>query len=504
MHNTLNPIIHNKFEIEVTDAVTGKVKQKGTSYNIVLDSFFNRLVSRSTKFTHIHVGTGTGTPAVTDTSLFTFLGARGCSVVETVKAYPVSYVKRVATINPADYVGSVITEVGLAYGTSSSYLVTHSMLRDSEGNQIAITKTSTDVITIYSTFYLTMSEPSDGSYVLPTPANNAIIAGVLEDTYSTLTLSLGVFNDLTTADQLAAYSISNKTGITPTSDTTNKKWTVPSTRWNYDTANSHMISAIGCPTVAAWLLPNTDIFPQITLSNMTVGTGDGVKTEFSCPIPKMVESSEAVRVNGVLMIKGTDYTIDYNNNAAEYPEFFVNTNPNNCVITGGYTNSNYSYFPFMVWGAVKTGKNSITSSAPIIFDFGNAIMVNRLYMPAGTIAFGGSGSPTTAIGFDYSDDGVSWTNLHTTATVVCTSVSADLRLVTPISARYWRITSSYISALGCGKCPNILFGYVTPGLVFTTPPASGVAITMDCKIDRPLKNTNWVLDFGFSVQFSRG
>ncbi|HBL83539.1 MAG: hypothetical protein A2Y17_00435 [Clostridiales bacterium GWF2_38_85] len=130
--------------------------------------------------------------------------------------------------------------------------------------------------------------------------------------------------------------------------------------------------------------------------------------------------------------------------------------------------------------------------------------MNRLYMPAGTITFGGSGSPTTAIGFDYSDDGVNWTNLHTTATADISSVSADLRLETPVNARYWRLTSSSINQLGCGRCPNILLGYVTPGLTFTAPPASGAAITMDCKIDRPLKNTNWVLDFGFSVQFSRG
>ena len=503
MHKTIIPKLHNRFDIEVTDSQIGEVRQKVTSYNIVLDTFLTRLVTKASKLGYIHLGTGEGTPAVTDTSMFIFLGARSAAVEETVKAYPTSYIRKKIVLAPSDYVGSRITEVGFGYSTSGSSAVTHSMLKDSEGNQIAIEKKDTDVVTVYATFYLTFGAATT-DYVLPSPDNNAVISAVLQDTYTTLANHLGAFGDYITADEIAVKSLSSKSGITPTADTVNKKWIIPNVRWDYDKGNSHMVSAIGSPNYAVWQLPNSDIFPNISLTNIAVGTGDGTTSVFNCPIPKIVPGSESVRVNGVLMTRDVDYTIDYNNNFAEYPELFEATNPKNCTITGGNKTTSYSYYPFIVWGASKTGINSISSSKPIIFDFGTTIKVNRLYMPAGSISYGGSGSPDTAIGFDYSDDGINWINLHTTESGEHDEVSADLRLDTPIIARYWRLTSSYISNLGCGRCPNILLGYVTPGLVFTTPPAAGASIEMDCAIDRPIKNENWVLDFSFAVQFERG
>lgn len=66
------------------------------------------------------------------------------------------YTRRKIVLSPSDYVGARITEVGFGYSTSSGSAVTHSMLKDSEGNQIAIEKTDTDVLTIYATFYLTL------------------------------------------------------------------------------------------------------------------------------------------------------------------------------------------------------------------------------------------------------------------------------------------------------------------------------------------------------------
>ena len=245
MENIIRPVVHNRFDIEVADAATGKIKQRVTSYNIVLDQYFSRLIGRSSKIGYIHLGTGEGTPAVNRTSMFTFLGAKSNSVVETVKAYPTSYTRRKIVLSPSDYVGARITEVGFGYSTSSGSAVTHSMLKDSEGNQIAIEKTDTDVLTIYATFYLTFGEAVSGVYVLPTPNNNTIISAVLEDSYTTLTLTLGAHNTLDTADGLEKSSLSGKSGITPTSDLANRKWQVPVTRWNYSEANSHMVSSIG-------------------------------------------------------------------------------------------------------------------------------------------------------------------------------------------------------------------------------------------------------------------
>ena len=503
MERIIKPKVHNRFDIEVTDAVTGEVKRRVTSYNIVLDQFFTRLIGRASKLGYIHLGTGTGTPAVTDTSMFTFLGARSASVVDTVKDYPTSYIRKKIVLSPADFVGANITEVGFGYSGSNGSLVTHSMLKDSEGNQIAIEKTDTDVLTVYATFYVTIGAAVEGVYVLPTANNNAIISGILQDSYSTLSEVLGMSNQIQTSDELSGTALSTKTNITPNGDYTNRRWQFATQRWNYDTANSHMISAIGCPTIAAWLLPNTDIFPHIQLSNVVVGLGDGEKTVFNCPLPLVVENSEAVRVDGVLQTRGEDYTFVHDNNAAEYPELFISADPKNCEVSGGYTHTSYYYYPFFVWGEYYKGKNCISSSSPIIFDYGHAIAVNRIVIPTNSFYFGGWGSPSTNAVISYSQDNETWTDILTAETALYSSVHADVTLDTPVTARYWRLSVSSATQLGGGSCPNIRLGYVTPGIVFTNPPAAGAAIEMDCKLDRPIKNENWVLDFSFAVQFER-
>ncbi|HBL84509.1 MAG: hypothetical protein A2Y17_06415 [Clostridiales bacterium GWF2_38_85] len=505
MHNTITPKVHNRFDIEVTDAVTGKVKQKVTSYNIVLDQFFTKLLSRAAKLGYIHLGTGEGVPVVDRISMFAFLGARACTIEEVVKEYPVSYVRKKIVLAPSDFVGSRITEVGFGYSTSSSTAVTHSMLKDSEGNQIAINKTDTDVLTVYATFYLTFSNSQSGGYLLPAPGNNAIIAAVLEDSYTTVTNYIGAFGDYLTADEIKGKYYATKGGLTPTADLVNRKWTIPTSRWDYNAGNSHIVSAVGSPNYAVWQLPNPDIFPQIMLSNIAVGTGDGTTTEFACPIPKVVPSSESIRVNGVLLTKDIDYTIDFNNNSTEYPELFISANPNNCEVSGGY-NASYSRVPFVVWGESVDPSRGIKSGSPIIYDFGSPILVNKLIIQAGCLSknFSSYGTTTASIGVDYSTDGESWTNIYTSPVIDYSTISTDQWLTPTITARYWRLTTSSVNGFGGSSSSRIMFGYVSKGLTFTTPPAAGASIEMDCKINQPLKNENWVLDFGFSVQFSRG
>ena len=204
MENEVKTLLHNRFDIEVSDAATGEIRQRATCYNIILDSFINAVVDRSTsKLSYMHVGTGSGTPAQTRNQLFTFLGSKACSTVETVKEYPTSYIRKKIVLLPEDFVGQRITEVGFASYSSQTSLMTHSMLKDSEGNEIAIVKTATDVITIYGTFYLTIGQPADDSMVLASPNNSVIIANVLCDASAgTQKVILGAHTLLPYADNL--------------------------------------------------------------------------------------------------------------------------------------------------------------------------------------------------------------------------------------------------------------------------------------------------------------
>ena len=155
--------IHNKFEFELRDAVTGELKQSHTTYNIVLNNMFNRLCSMASFCTHIQIGTGTGTMDPARTSLFSFAKATAITTDAKEMSYPVSYWRTKIVINPEECVGLDITEVGVAYGSGATgVLVTHSLLKDSEGNPIVIHKTSADVLIIYATIYsnLTMRATS--------------------------------------------------------------------------------------------------------------------------------------------------------------------------------------------------------------------------------------------------------------------------------------------------------------------------------------------------------
>lgn len=441
--------------------------------------------------------------------LFAYLGSKRTETVETVRAYPTSYVRKKIVLLPGDYVGQRITEVGFASYDSRTSLMTHSMLKDSEGNQIAILKTATDVITIYGTFYLTVGQPSDDSCVLASPANSVIISNALLDADAgSQKVILGAHAKLDTADELENRKMHEKTNISLVTDRPNNRWVFPVTRFDYNAANNCMVSSIGVPRIAAWKLPNTSIFPTVFLSNLAVGTGDGEGNEFRCPVPKIVPGSEIIRKNGVVQERGRDYEIDYENNSAELPELFVSADPANCDVSGGQWNTYGNGKRFCVWNNVNDNpRQSIGPNQPLVFDFRQPIEVNRLIIPAGAISANGwsTGIIKTSIGFDYSEDGENWMTLYATPEVSYGDVEADEWFTPSISARYWRLTSSEKTlSFGSYDCPNIRFGRVVPGITFTTAPAAGEIITMDCRVDRPFKNPNWILDFSCSVSFERG
>ena len=160
MNMNVDTLIHNRFDIEVKDVNTGKVRQKVVAYNIVLDALYSKLCAGSTYFVNIHFGTGTGTLDPTRTSLFTHLGTKTAVNDAFSYAMPVSSGRKKIVLNPEEFVGSTITEVGIAYSSTAANLVTHAMLEDIEGNPISITKTATDLITIYATVFATVILPT--------------------------------------------------------------------------------------------------------------------------------------------------------------------------------------------------------------------------------------------------------------------------------------------------------------------------------------------------------
>ena len=69
----LNASIHNRFDIEVVDSKTGEIKKKAQAENVILNRLW-RVYSGNWN-SYIQYGSGAGTPAATDTSLFTFINS---------------------------------------------------------------------------------------------------------------------------------------------------------------------------------------------------------------------------------------------------------------------------------------------------------------------------------------------------------------------------------------------------------------------------------------------
>ena len=282
--------IHNKFEVHKDNIVTGEHTEY-TGYNILLDSIYTRLCANLNYFTNIHFGTGTGIIDATRTSLFTHLGTKTAVNEELIRNIPVSSWKRKIVLNPEEYVGSEITEVGIAWGSTASYLMTHAFIKDSEGNQISIVKTNTDVITIYATVYITFDE-----------SNVKWISGASSSGYLLHYLVGGTV-------QYSPYFILEEI---PFSD--NPLASVPGV-WVPDIPNKKLKTAVkrfgiaeGNGNILALQVQNNFIvpFPDTTVHNgqaysdVAIGFGDGSTTRFAIPSRNLKSGTLVIKEDGVI------------------------------------------------------------------------------------------------------------------------------------------------------------------------------------------------------------
>ncbi len=282
--------MHNRFDVEVRDAITGEVKKKAEGYNIILDQMYTRLCGGNSYFLNIHFGTGTGTLSPTRTSLFTHLGTKTAETVETVKALPTTTWKRKITLNPEEYVGSEITEVGIAYGSTSSYLVTHAMLEDSEGNPISIVKTDTDIIIIYATVFITLLSTYATLYYYPASINSLI-------TY--LTGGSAPTGSFGLKPVLAGERLGSTSNVTWASDVANKQRKTNVARFAATVANGHA-RVLDFTNLFQLKLPAEYIFSGQPYADVSIGTGDGVQDTFAIPSYNIKIDTLQVKINGLL------------------------------------------------------------------------------------------------------------------------------------------------------------------------------------------------------------
>lgn len=518
--------IHNRFDFEVRDAKTNELKQTAVAYNIILNKWFGFFTNTGGVIAYcdplkaIGVGKGTGTLNPTRTDLFSYLGRKLPTTVETVYAYPTSYITKEIRLEANEFNGNAITEVGFlaSYYDTYYYFATHAFLQDSEGNQIAINKTDTDVVIIRGTFYVTYTCSGFGDNGIYPPADqNGVVKWLLGTGSFPNSISFSRYNLNYSTDLW-----NNKHGVKTTNldactkNTTTWRIDYPVITWLDTERLNHTVRTIGANSVGAISLPNHTLFPPVQVTKIPIGTGDGTTIEFSIKAPFIIPSSETIYVNNVAKTKGVDYTIDYENNFCDMHENYHtagltarlgNVSFGN-LKTATKSGSNYRD-PIAWWDCYEANQYpsscTVTDASPIFFDFGSAKECNKLKIEVITVL----AAQIANLKIQYSTDNITWSD------VPGMTRSNQVWSFTLTSARYWRVfipSYSWSYALQTGTTTRdeqafgttFFLGKTVPGLKFITPPPSGAAIEASYQLELPFKTSNNLLRFTCSLLLARG
>lgn len=517
--------LHNHFDLEVIDSRTGQKKSSAHAENIVTNSWYHEvfygLSGRGIGYSGIGIalGSGTGTPAVTDKALFNFVfggGSAGYSIEPSSNTVEqllddnnklIGYKATRVWVFPANssYVGT-LTEIGLTRISPNSTLRSHAMLKDAEGNEIAIKKTDLDILTVTVTFYLTVSmqwtNPIEYSpkfiYWL------AYMFGIITAGDS----KIGISSASYVKDKINYISfVGCLAGSMQVDDSTSFKGPQAvlagsltpdcnSSALSYAESDSSCINgvSVSCDSVRlgteasnGWVInglsymigfkgdeyayhpslflpfPNEDVFPAMPLSDLQVGVGDGSTTEFAPAVPLFVDGSDKVYINGAEQVRGVDYTIENNGtgrfdcspgtlitNLKNDPASIVITDPNNRY----YSSGSYSIVPFCQQSSsnydyCKLAMWSIAS--PLEFELRDDTTighkVNSIKIPSFTFdRYHFSASDDVYFILEYSADKKTWQEALRIAIYDYAYNKKNLTYTfDTIEAKYWRIRSELVS-----------------------------------------------------------
>lgn len=260
--------IHNRFDIEVIR--DGKVIQKAMAENMVLDRAFTRLCNFQSYFTRINFGTGNGTIAKFWTTFLEPLGSKEAVDEEIIKAFPVTKWTRKIVLNPEEYVGEIIREVGIS--DSASVINTHAFITDVEGNPLSVEKTGLDIVVIYASVFIQFNETDTLKFYKA--EDNELLRYLTGGIAPTNKIYLDASDHISSYPQL---EIGDKTA-TATADVENKK-RILTTRFGVDEGNvGNKVAAITWDKV--FRTTTIDLFSGANITDHIIGTGDGIMDTF--------------------------------------------------------------------------------------------------------------------------------------------------------------------------------------------------------------------------------
>lgn len=482
---------HNRFDIVKNGEWVGYAE------NIILDQMYNRICNFSTYFVNIHFGTGSGTPTPDRTSLFNHLGTKTATTEEIILALPVGSVTKGITLSPSEYVGSTITEVGIAFGSASTSLVTHAMIKDSEGNPLAIEKTDLDVVVIYATVFVSISDSQFIKFA-KTQFHYPPILEYLLTSRNTLSSDQSIYFSNTPSDFRGKYFSSNffqKSAIR-TVDVPNKKVSFYN-RLEIDEGNKDIYSistSLGFRVI--YPHPELVVPPR---SDIRIGTGDGATTRFR--IPNNSPSNIAIKVDGII---SSDYNLD--SLSKELPVICHST----VLDSGAVQDDNF----FGI--GTLSGKFYMLLMRSIIFYVyelieGDAELLSVYETTAPYVS-----SPEVRFGTKSGEEALyirgRWSSTVSEGTQhfkVLPDGTVERGVST--SGVEWGSNQAYLAGYVVGpyktrdrKSPLFSFPNILVDVVFNTPPANGAVITASYDTGCIPKDENYVLDTTLELQFGEG
>lgn len=536
--------LHNRFEAVLIDAKTNKVKQTAKAENVVLNGYWEDAFA-NTSYVSLALGTGTGTPSVTDTNLFRFLGMRCISTYYDTRATsrigPHEWKKVWVTTFTENQAIGELTEIGLGRGSSSSSsswsstniskYYTHAVFTDAEGNPIRINKTDSDRLTLTVTVFLTLNWSDAGPVYPVINLRNPKIACdprpdyVTGDSYYTAPISMWLLNENNIAADIKyqintlplryLYSTLHATPTTPY--TTNKpqltfrNYTssrVLSTQGNATNYSTYLIKCVN-NYYAFVSLPNESVYPSRLLTLTTAA--DGLTTDFNFDIPILNTHNVKVYIDDVLQ---SSDTYVFNGLNFKHPQ--------------GWTSCDTLYISKIDWYPYSSGGGSDVYNplSPIMYYREDSYTNNSNYVATYyydfktpyTVSAIGKCAPTSFViergvpTLYYSTDNENWTQINITqwSTIAnyrnFANIDSKVINIDPISARYWKVEHPLLSASSYYAddklWASILFGDPKPQLQFNTVPASGSVIKVEAYCDYPIKNSNWIIENGMSFDYA--
>lgn len=539
--------IHNRFDVEVIDANTGKVKDKAVGYNVICNRLWSKLLSTSwAYFQYIHYGSGSGTPSASDTSLFTFVGAKQ---IDTTTTNTTTVVKPSITwdfengvysithkmvLGSTEANGVTITEVGIGDSSSASSLCTHAMLQDMNGNQISITKTDTDILNIYATVYVRYDATGAGGiHVCPPPEK---IAGGYYTLYGTDGLfgwlSGSTVSYYTAGRRYPLYAVLQNNALPlkgfsngssyytnypatfePTFDVANKRMTLKATRFSNASNNTpggykyvglyssgSTESSYGTQTGLAGL----DILIEAGAGNMisgseivgeAVGTGDGSTVDFKTVFPNAYDCTvfvDGVETSGVVVENKNHIVSSYGYVRNDFMRIRPESTPDNLIF---YNDTDCSHYEELIVGndseknslRVFFGRSSSNEPSPLyvyLYNKNHAEGIAQMQIDSGYY-----GNATAAV----SNDLINWTPISSNA-----PIPEEFQ-----HCKFFRLSTEYSSSSQtCSSVRNMTrpSDFTPYNVHFSTPPAAGAVITANYKTPVIAKDANHVFDLTVTIQ----